>query len=82
MTTVEGEHQNKYELLRNSGLFEDLGILSGFEPQCKVGMSFVINRAAPLALISRRFREIADGPEEDILIELSLPSQKLSGASL
>ena len=32
LTTVEGEHQNKYELLRNSGFFEDLGILSGFEP--------------------------------------------------
>ena len=32
LTTVEGEHQNKYELLRHSGLFEDLGILSGFEP--------------------------------------------------
>ncbi|HEY5812047.1 MAG TPA: hypothetical protein VIT23_05295, partial [Terrimicrobiaceae bacterium] len=32
LTTVEGEHPNKYELLRNSGFFEDLGILSGFEP--------------------------------------------------
>jgi hypothetical protein len=32
LATVEGEHQNKYELLRNSGFFEDLGILSGFEP--------------------------------------------------
>jgi hypothetical protein len=32
LTTVEGEHQNKYELLRSSGFFEDLGILPGFEP--------------------------------------------------
>jgi hypothetical protein len=32
LTTVEGEHQNKYELLRNSGFFADLGILSGFDP--------------------------------------------------
>lgn len=31
-TTVEGEHQNKYAVLRTSGLFEDLGILSGLEP--------------------------------------------------
>ncbi|HET9523967.1 MAG TPA: hypothetical protein VFO90_07025, partial [Terrimicrobiaceae bacterium] len=32
LTTVEGEHQNKYALLRSSGFFEDLGILPGFEP--------------------------------------------------
>ena len=32
LTTVEGEHQNKYALLHNSEFFEDLGILSGFEP--------------------------------------------------
>ena len=29
LTTVEGEHQNKYQLLRDAGLFEDLGILPG-----------------------------------------------------
>lgn len=32
LTTVEGEHQNKYALLHNSEFLEDLGILSGFEP--------------------------------------------------
>ena len=32
LTTVEGEHQNKYALLRHSGFFEDLGLLPGFEP--------------------------------------------------
>jgi hypothetical protein len=31
LVTVEGEHPNKYNFLRNSGLFEDLGILKGFE---------------------------------------------------
>lgn len=32
LTTVEGEYTNKYAFLRSSGFFEDLGILSGFEP--------------------------------------------------
>jgi len=31
LVSVEGEHPNKYEFLKNSGLFEDLGILWGFE---------------------------------------------------
>jgi hypothetical protein len=31
LVTVEGEHPNKYDFLKNSGLFEDLGILRGFE---------------------------------------------------
>jgi len=31
LVTVEGEHPNKYNFLKNSGLFEDLGIQRGFE---------------------------------------------------
>ncbi len=31
LVTVEGEHPNKYTLLKNSGLFEDLGLLKGLE---------------------------------------------------
>jgi hypothetical protein len=32
LTTVEGEHAIKYHLLKTSGMFEDVGIFSGFEP--------------------------------------------------
>jgi hypothetical protein len=32
LTAVEGEHQNKYALLRHSGFFEDIGLVPGFEP--------------------------------------------------
>jgi hypothetical protein len=32
LVTVEGEHPNKYRFLKHSGLFEDLGILRGFQP--------------------------------------------------
>jgi hypothetical protein len=32
LTTVEGEHPAKYELLKTSGLFEEVGLFSGFEP--------------------------------------------------
>lgn len=31
LVTVEGEHIHKYEFLKNSGLFEDLGILRGYQ---------------------------------------------------
>lgn len=32
LTTVEGEHIHKYELLKSSGLFEEIALLPGFEP--------------------------------------------------
>lgn len=31
LVTVEGEHPNKYKFLKESGLFEDLGLLRGYE---------------------------------------------------
>jgi hypothetical protein len=71
---MEGEHQNKYELLRIPRFSKILESSPALKPQCKAGMSFVINQAAPLTLISGRFRETAGAPERDTLIELSLPS--------
>lgn len=32
LTTVEGEHFHKYELLKSSGFFEEVALLPGFEP--------------------------------------------------
>lgn len=31
LVTVEGEHANKYDFLKNSGFFEDLGVLRGYQ---------------------------------------------------